>query len=101
MSGAYNRDAAIYFLERIWPGIQIAIPEVKVVFIGNSPAKILKKMASENSNVEYTGYVEDVRPFIAISAIFIAPLRIGSGTKVKVLNAMSQGKLIITTSVGA
>jgi len=101
MSGAYNRDAAIYFLERIWPDIQIAIPEVKVVFIGNSPPKILKKMASENSNVEYTGYVEDVRPYIAKSAIFIAPLRSGSGTKVKVLNAMSQGKLIITTSVGA
>ena len=101
MGGAYNRDAVIYFLERIWPDIQVVIPEVKVVFIGNSPPKILKKMALENPNIEYTGYVEDVRPHIAKSAIFIAPLRSGSGTKVKVLNAMSQGKLVVTTSVGA
>jgi len=58
-------------------------------------------MALETQNVEYTGYVEDVRPYIAKSAVFIAPLRSGSGTKIKVLNAMSQGKLVVTTSVGA
>ena len=58
-------------------------------------------MASETPNVEYAGYVEDVRPHIAKSAVFIAPLRSGSGTKVKVLNAMSQGKPVVTTSIGA
>jgi len=49
MSGAYNRDAVIYFLEQIWPCIQIEIPDTKVVFIGNSPPKILKKNGFGNS----------------------------------------------------
>lgn len=101
MSGAYNKDAVIYFLEKIWPNIQNEIPDARVTFVGNSPPKILKRMASQSTNVKCTGYVDDVRPYIANSAVFIAPLRSGSGTKVKVLNAMSQGKSVVTTSIGA
>jgi len=56
---------------------------------------------SERACVTCTGYVDDVRPFVDRAAVFIAPLRSGSGTKVKILNAMSQGKPVVTTSVGA
>ncbi len=101
MSGAYNRDAVIYFLEEIWPLIQNEISNTRVTFVGSSPPEILKRMAAQSVNVECTGYVEDVRPYIEKSAVFIAPLRSGSGTKVKVLNAMSQGKPVVTTAIGA
>ena len=101
MSDPYNKDAVIYFVQQIWPNIRNEIPDARVTFVGNSPPKLLKRMASQSTNVKCTGYVDDVRPHIAKSAIFIAPLRSGSGTKIKVLNAMSQGKLVVTTSVGA
>jgi len=101
MSGPYNRDAVSYFLKEIWPLIQSRLPDAKVTFVGSSPSKILKKLSLQAANIEYTGYVEDIRPFVDRAAVFIAPLRCGSGTKVKVLNAMSQAKAVLTTSIGA
>lgn len=101
MSGAYNRDAVIYFLDEVWPHIQTSIPQAKVTFVGSSAPKMLMRLAFQSPNIESTGYVDDVRPYVAKSAVFIAPLRSGSGTKVKVLNAMAQGKAVITTSIGA
>ena len=101
MSGPYNRDAVIYFLKEIWSHIQSVIYDAKVMFVGSSPANLLERVAKKSPNVEYTGYVDDVRSYVAQASVFIAPLRSGSGTKIKVLNAMSQGKPVVTTSIGA
>jgi glycosyltransferase involved in cell wall biosynthesis len=51
--------------------------------------------------VTVTGYVEDIRPYIAQSLIYVVPMRMGSGTKLKVLQAMALGKPVIATSTGA
>jgi len=101
MKSPYNRDAVIYFLGKIWPIIQRNIPEARVTFVGGSPAKKLKDTAKKYPNINYTDYVQDVRRYVAESAVFIAPLRCGSGTKIKILNAMAQGKPVVTTSIGA
>lgn len=100
MANPYNRDAVVYFMREIWPRIISRLPGAKVKFIGKSPPPEVTK-AKPRSNVTYTGYVDDVRPLIAQASVFIAPLRAGSGTKIKVLNAMSQGKAVVTTTVGA
>jgi len=96
-----NKDAVDYFLDEIWPKILAEIPDVTACFVGKSPTKKLVKNAKENQNIKIMGYVEDVRPYILQSLVFIAPLRSGSGTKLKVLNAMAMGKAVVTTSIGA
>lgn len=101
MQSPYNRDAVVFFLEKIWPRIERTIPGVQITFVGASPPNLLKEMAVRNSSIQYTGYVEDVRSYVARASVFVAPLRSGSGTKIKVLNAMAQAKAVITTSIGA
>lgn len=101
MRFAYNADAVDYFLEEIFPLIQVRIPEVKVSFIGNFPTPKLLKWARNNKSVIVHGYIDDIRPYMQEATVFIAPIRIGSGTKLKVLNAMAMEKAVITTTVGA
>jgi sugar transferase (PEP-CTERM/EpsH1 system associated) len=101
MKGPYNRDAVQYFLAEIWPLIHQVHPGITVNFVGDSPVEQLVRLAEKSAHVKYTGYVEDVRPYVADAAVFIAPLRSGSGTKIKVLNAMAQARPVVTTAIGA
>jgi len=93
-----NHDGMLYFLDEILPHIQQQIPEVKIYIVGNKPPQELLKRAS--SNVIVTGHVDDVRPFIRRSSVYVVPLRMGSGTRLKVLEAMAMKKPIVTTSIG-
>lgn len=101
MSGPYNRDAVRYFIGEIWPLITAKVPDAKITFVGAAPPAELQNLANDNQNVIVAGYVDDVRPYVANANVFVAPLRAGSGTKIKVLNAMAQAKAVVTTSVGA
>jgi glycosyltransferase involved in cell wall biosynthesis len=95
-----NRDAVTYFMDEIFPLILKEKPGVKFHVIGNEPPRILFD-SKYKSNVIAYGFVEDIRPIIAKAAVYVAPIRIGSGTKLKILDAMAMGKAIVTTSVGA
>jgi glycosyltransferase involved in cell wall biosynthesis len=101
MSGPYNSDAVDYFLDEILPLIRAKKPEVEVDFVGGYPTKKLKQQELKNSHIKLHGFVDDTRPLVQKAAVFIAPIRSGSGTKIKVLNAMSLAKPVVTTSVGA
>jgi glycosyltransferase involved in cell wall biosynthesis len=70
--------------------------------VGRKPSADLESLAARQENVELTGWVEDVRPFLARGAVCIVPLRIGSGTRLKIFEAMAIGKAVLsTTSIGA
>jgi glycosyltransferase involved in cell wall biosynthesis len=69
--------------------------------VGQGPKRELLRQAQSNPNVVLTGSVPDVRPFLAKAAVVAVPLRAGSGTKLKLLQAMSMGKAIVTTTIGA
>lgn len=101
MRGAYNRDAVDFFLTKIAPRIHRRLPEARMQFVGAAPTRLLEKCARENKRIQFAGYVDDVRPYVDSAAVFIAPIRSGSGTKVKILNAMAQAKPVVTTPVGA
>ncbi len=101
MASPYNRDGVLYFCAEIWPLIKAQMAELTVTFVGGSPPADLQQEARQGTTFRCPGYVSDVRPYVAQAAVFIAPLRAGSGTKIKVLNAMAQGKAIVTTSIGA
>jgi glycosyltransferase involved in cell wall biosynthesis len=101
MDGLYNSDAVDYFLDEIWPVIVEHHPLAQFEVVGKSPTVKLQTMAKTDPRLVIHGYVDDVRPLVAAASFVVAPLRAGSGTKLKVLNAMAQGKAVLTTPVGA
>ncbi len=100
MADAYNRDAVTFFMRQIYPLIKIKNPGCRITFVGGNPPGEITRQSTKDETVITTGFVEDIRPYVNNAAVFIAPLRSGSGTKVKVLNAMAQGKAVVTTSIG-
>lgn len=95
-----NRDAVLYFLDEIWPLIRAAHPDVRFFAVGQDPPKDLHARAARDPRVVVTGYVTDVRPLIHHAAVYVVPLRVGGGTRLKVLDAMASGKAIVSTSIG-
>jgi len=101
MADVYNREAMEFFCSEIFPLIQAEIPDVELTVVGKSPPKRLLDLEKGNKNVKVVGYVNDVRPYIDAAAVYVAPMKSGSGTKLKVLNALSMAKAVVTTSIGA
>jgi len=95
-----NRDAALYFWREIFPLIRKSLPQARMAFVGTSPPKEITKAAKTDKNVTSTGFVDDIRPHVTEAAVFVVPIRIGSGTRLKILDAMGMGKAIVSTSVG-
>ena len=95
-----NRDAVLYFWREVFPIIQKKHPEVKITFVGTAPPREIADAARKDAKVCVTGFVDDIRPYIGEAAVVIVPIRIGSGTRLKILDAMAMGKAIVSTSVG-
>jgi polysaccharide biosynthesis protein PslH len=96
-----NDDAITYFCKEILPLIWGINSSVKLCVVGKSPSAAVKNLAVNDKRVSVTGRVEDVRPYMARSTVFIVPLRIGGGTRLKILEAMSMRKAIVSTTIGA
>jgi len=94
-----NVDAILWFAGDVLPLIREEIPEVSLTVVGRNPHSRLAGVR-RLPNVSVTGYVDDVRPFIARSAVYVVPLKVGGGTRLKVLQAMAMGKGIVSTSLG-
>ncbi len=101
MDWAPNHDAMEYFDREILPLIRVEEPEVEIWMVGRNPPASLSRLVKGDSKVHLTGRVEDVRPFIDQSSVYVLPMRTGSGTRLKVFEAMASGKAIVSTPVGA
>lgn len=95
-----NRDAAIYFWRKIFPLVLKKLPQVRMTFVGTSPPAEIVEGAKVNDRVKTTGFVDDIRPHVEQAGVFVVPIRIGSGTRLKILDAMAMKKAIVSTSVG-
>ena len=95
-----NEDGMTYFCREILPKIRQAEPAATLSIIGRAPTPAVRKLA-EIPGVDVTGRVDDVRPHIARGAVYIVPLRIGGGTRLKIFEAMSMGKAVVSTTIGA
>lgn len=93
-----NYDGMLYFLDQIFPLIREEVPQAKIYIVGKRPPKELKERASDH--VEVTGFVDDVRPYVWKSKIFVVPLRMGSGTRLKVVESLAMKKPVVSTSIG-
>jgi len=96
-----NIDGLLWFFESIWPDVLEKDPDIVLKIVGKNPDPSLIEAAKDLRNIEFTGFVEDLEPLYKQSRVFIAPLRYGSGIKVKVLNAMCRGIPVVTTAIGA
>ncbi len=96
-----NRDAVEHFVFSILPELRVLAPGVRFVVAGRNPFPEFRKRFAGIPDVEFTGTVADMRPEIARAAVSVVPLRIGSGTRLKILEAAAMRKPIVSTSVGA
>jgi polysaccharide biosynthesis protein PslH len=94
-----NIDGVTHFLQDIWPRIAEAHPETRCKIIGGRPPPSLQALAGPR--VELTGFVSDLRPHLAAAAAVVVPLRLGGGTRLKIVEAMAMGKAIVSTTLGA
>jgi glycosyltransferase involved in cell wall biosynthesis len=95
-----NKDAVLNFLKHSWPLIKAKEPRVQFFAIGQDPPGELLDLAGADKHITVTGYVDDVRPYISQSAVYVVPLRVGGGTRLKILDAMAMEKAIVSTSIG-
>ena len=100
MSNPPNVEGILYFHKYVYGHIKRKIPDVRLYVVGCEPAKEVQQLTSDET-VTVTGYVEDVRQYLAKSSVVIIPMISGSGMKNKILEAMAMGKTVVTTSIGA
>jgi polysaccharide biosynthesis protein PslH len=96
-----NRDAVEYFANRIFFLIRAACPQVRFVVAGRNPPSDFVQRFSPSHHVEFTGTVPDMRPYLASASVVVVPLRVGGGTRIKILEACAAGKPIVSTTIGA
>ncbi len=96
-----NEDAITYFTDQILPLIRQSIPGVTLTVVGRNPYPSLLELAKRDASITVTGRVDDVRPYMERAAAYVVPLRIGGGTRLKIYEAMSMEKAIVSTTIGA
>lgn len=101
MNWAPNPDAVLFFLREIWPLIKRDLPDAALDVVGIAPPPPVLEAARQDPAIRVHGFVEDVRPHLARATVFVVPLRMGGGTRLKILDAMAMGKAIVSTSIGA
>jgi polysaccharide biosynthesis protein PslH len=95
-----NQDAARYFIRQILPLLQRVRPELECTFVGRSPPPDVLAL-TRIRGVHVTGTVDDVRPYVERAAVYVVPLRIGGGSRLKILEALAMGRAVVSTTVGA
>ena len=93
-----NEDGITWFLDEIFPKILEKVPDATITIVGKNPPQSMLNRADKNIIV--TGFVEDTRPYIEKSAVYVVPLRMGGGTRLKIMEALAVKKPIVTTSIG-
>lgn len=96
-----NVDGIEYLMNDVWPAIAHARPHAQCVIVGRSPPRVLVERArTRGLNWEFTGFVDDVRPFVRNAHVYVIPLRVGGGTRIKVYEAMAMGCPVVSTRIG-
>ncbi len=96
-----NQDAIRFFAGEVMPLIARERPNVKLTVVGRKPSPELIELARRDPAVTVTGRVDDVRPYMQAAAVYIVPIRIGGGTRLKIFEAMAMERPIVSTRVGA
>ena len=96
-----NEDGVCWFSEHVLGRVRQQVPSVRLTIVGRTPGSAVRKLAEQDSGIEVTGTVPDVRPYLERGAVFVVPLRIGGGTRLKIYEAMAMGIPMVSTTIGA
>jgi glycosyltransferase involved in cell wall biosynthesis len=96
-----NLDGVELLLERVFPAVRAAEPTATLCLVGRNPPEALRRKVERTPGVELHGNVADVRPFLAECGALVVPLRIGGGSRLKILEALASGVPVVSTRVGA
>jgi len=96
-----NQDAIEYFTAEIMPLIKQRVPDVTLTVVGRNPYPALIELSKRDSAVIVTGRVDDVRPYMERASVYVVPLRIGGGTRLKIFEAMAMERPLVSTTIGA
>ena len=94
-----NIDGVDYFCREVWPVVRARVPAARFRIVGRNPHPRVKRLASDS--VEVTGTVPSVIEHLREAAVFVVPLRVGGGTRLKIFEAMAMGKAVVSTTIGA
>lgn len=94
-----NVDAVLWFAEKVWPQILAGKPDATWAIVGQKPHVRLNKLQN-NPGVTVTGRVEEVQPYLAAAKVFVMPFRVGSGTRLKLIEALAAGMAVVSTTLG-
>jgi glycosyltransferase involved in cell wall biosynthesis len=92
-----NTDAALWLARAIWPRVRERLPDARLALVGQNPTDAIKRLDGRDG-ITVTGTVADDRPYMAHAGVYVLPIRVGAGVRVKLLNAMSMGCAIVATA---
>lgn len=96
-----NVDGIEYLMTEIWPLLLKKRPRCNAVIVGrNPPPDLVAKAKDKGFDWQFTGFVDDIRPYVARSQVYVIPLRVGSGTRIKAFEAMALGRPVVSTTIG-
>jgi glycosyltransferase involved in cell wall biosynthesis len=95
-----NLDGVALLLDRVFPAVRAAEPSARLCIVGRNPPEALRRRIADMPGVELHANVPDVRPFLADCGLLVVPLRIGGGSRLKILEALASGTPVVTTRVG-
>ncbi|PYQ55313.1 MAG: hypothetical protein DMF78_02520 [Acidobacteria bacterium] len=95
-----NEDGVLHFVDSILPIVRREVPAAALTVVGRGPSPRLRETAVA-AGVRVTGGVPDIRPYVAEGAVYVVPLRVGGGTRLKIFEALAMGKAVVSTTVGA
>lgn len=99
MDSPANVDGVQFLLREVWPHITAVRPDAEVVIVGRNPSSALIEAAG-GLNCRFTGFVDDIRPYVAGADVSVIPLRVGSGTRIKAFESMAMGRPVVATTIG-
>jgi glycosyltransferase involved in cell wall biosynthesis len=100
MDSAANIDGVRFFMAEVWPLVLARQADAHFVVIGRNPPAALLREAQGRPGVRFTGYVDDVRQHVRPAQVFVMPLRVGGGTRLKAFEGMAMGCPVLSTTVG-
>jgi len=101
MDSPSNIDGIEFLVRDVWPRVVAARPDARGLIVGrNPPAALVAQARAQAPSLEFTGFVDDIRPYVARADVAVIPLRVGGGTRIKAFEAMAMGRPVVATGIG-